>query len=92
MLDSPLKMDYNIKSPINLDRKENYMETTTKTVSQRIKEQRLASSLTQTELGEKVGKSKQWVSELERGHIKLSFEMAVTLSKLFGKTPDFFCK
>lgn len=68
------------------------MKTTTKTVSQRIKEQRLACSLTQAELGEKVGRSKQWVSELERGHIKLSLEMAVTLSNLFGKTPDFFCK
>ena len=72
--------------------KKRHMETTTKTVSQRIKEQRLASSLTQTELGEKVGKSKQWVSEVERGHIKLSFDMAVTLSKLFRKTPEFFYK
>lgn len=62
------------------------------TFGERLKELRIKEHMTQTELGEKVGKSKQWVSELERGHIKLSFEMAVTLSKLFRKTPEFFCK
>lgn len=62
------------------------------TFGERLKELRTKEHMTQTELGEKVGKSKQWVSELERGHIKLSFDMAVTLSKLFRKTPEFFCK
>lgn len=62
------------------------------TFGERLKELRTKEHMTQTELGEKVGKSKQWVSELERGHIKLSFDMAVTLSKLFGKTPEFFGK
>ena len=39
---------------------------TTLNVSQRVKDARCDADLTQTELGRKIGKSKQWVSELER--------------------------
>jgi len=59
--------------------------------AKRVKEARRQANLTQTELGEKIGKSKQWVSELERGNIKLSFEMAVNISNACNKTTDFFC-
>ena len=63
---------------------------TTLNVSQRVKDARCDADLTQTELG-KIGKSKQWVSELERGNIRLSYEMAVVISKVCNKSTDFFC-
>lgn len=58
----------------------------------RVKDARKDANLTQTELGKMIGKSKQWVSELERGNIKLSFEMAVCISNACKKTTDFFVK
>ena len=42
-------------------------------------------------LGLKIGRSKQWVSELERGHIRLTYESAVQISLACGITTDFFC-
>lgn len=63
---------------------------TTLNVSQRVKDARCDADLTQTELGRKIGKSKQWVSELERGNIRLSYEMAVVISKVCNKSTDFF--
>lgn len=59
-------------------------------VANKLKEARIEAQLTQMELGKKIGKSKQWVSELERGNIKLSFEMAIQISKLLKKSLDFF--
>lgn len=44
--------------------------------------------LSQAELGKKVGRTKQWVSELERGHINISYDMARALANVFGRTPD----
>lgn len=64
---------------------------TTLNVSQRVKDARCDADLTQTELGRKIGKSKQWVSELERGNIRLSYEMAVVISEVCNKSTDFFC-
>ncbi len=66
------------------------MDTTTLNVSQRVKEARRDAKLTQTELGKMIGKSKQWVSELERGNIRLSYEMAVCISDVCNKSTDFF--
>lgn len=51
------------------------MDTSTINIAERVKDARRDAKLTQTELGKRIGKSKQWVSELERGNIKLSFEM-----------------
>ncbi len=65
--------------------------TTTLNVSQRVKDARCDAHLTQTELGKILGKSKQWVSELERGNIRLSYEMAVAISEACNKSTDFFC-
>lgn len=67
------------------------MDTTTINIADRVKKARMDAKLTQTELGKKIGKSKQWVSELEHGNIKLSFEMAMLISKVCDKTMDFFC-
>lgn len=66
------------------------MDAITINTAKRVKDARKDAKLTQTELGKKIGKSKQWVSELERGNIKLSFEMAVSISNACDKTTDFF--
>ena len=60
---------------INIGQKgEKKLMATMLNVSQRVKDARCDANLTQTELGRKIGKSKQWVSELERGNIRLSYE------------------
>lgn len=67
------------------------MDTSTINIAERVKDARRDAKLTQTELGKRIGKSKQWVSELERGNIKLSFEMAISISNACDKTTEFFC-
>lgn len=67
------------------------MDTNTINAAKRVRDARTDANLTQTELGKMIGKSKQWVSELERGNIKLSFEMAVSISAACNKTTEFFC-
>lgn len=67
------------------------MDTSTINIAERVKDARRDAKLTQTELGKRIGKSKQWVSELERGNIKLSFEMAISISNACNKTAEFFC-
>ncbi len=67
------------------------MTINTLNTAKRVKDARMNAKLTQTELGKMIGKSKQWVSELERGNIKLSFEMAVNISNAYNKTTEFFC-
>lgn len=67
------------------------MSTMTLNISKRVKDARCEAKLTQTELGKAIGKSKQWVSELERGNIRLSYEMAVVIANACKKPTDFFC-
>lgn len=67
------------------------MDAITINTAKRVRDARKDAKLTQTELGKRIGKSKQWVSELERGNIKLSFEMAISISNACDKTTDFFC-
>lgn len=67
------------------------MDAITINTAKRVKDARKDAKLTQTELGKRIGKSKQWVSELERGNFKLSFEMAVSISNACDKTTEFFC-
>lgn len=67
------------------------MDTSIINIAERVKDARRDAKLTQTELGKRIGKSKQWVSELERGNIKLSFEMAISISNACNKTTEFFC-
>lgn len=59
-------------------------------INDRLREARETEKLTQEELGRKIGKSKQWISELERGNIRLTYEYAVIISAVYGKTPDYF--
>lgn len=67
------------------------MDAITINTAKRVRDARKDAKLTQTELGKRIGKSKQWVSELERGNIKLSYEIAVSISNACDKTTDFFC-
>ena len=39
-------------------------------------------------LGSLLGKSKQYMSELERGNIKLSYDMAMDIADVMGLKPD----
>lgn len=57
-----------------------------------IRQLRKEHNLTLEALGNKIGRSKQWVSELERGNIKLSFEMACKISSIYGRGPDIFLR
>lgn len=59
-------------------------------IGKQIRNARKKAKLTQSELGLKIGRSKQWVSELERGHIRLTYESAVQISLACGITTDFF--
>lgn len=43
------------------------MDINTINTAKRVKDARIDAKLTQTELGMRIGRSKQWVSELERG-------------------------
>ena len=56
----------------------------------RLRTLRKSNGFTQQEVANKIGKSKQWVSELERGNIGLSYEMSVKIASVYGKTPDIF--
>ena len=46
--------------------------------------------ITQMELGNRIGKSKQWVSEFERGNIRLNMDIAVQLAAALDVMPDIF--
>ena len=55
-----------------------------------LRRERLKQQLTQVEIGEKIGRSKQWVSELERGNIRLNVDVAVALASILDVTVDVF--
>ena len=55
-----------------------------------LRRERLKHQLTQVEIGERIGRSKQWVGELERGNIRLNIDVAVKLAKVLGLTADIF--
>ena len=55
-----------------------------------LKNIRLKIGFKQKELGNRIGKSKQWVSEFERGHIRLRMDTAVQLAKVIGVDPAIF--
>ena len=59
-------------------------------IGKQVRNARKEAKLTQSELGLKIGRTKQWVSELERGNIRLTYEYAVKISSACGTTTDFF--
>lgn len=44
--------------------------------------------ITLAEVGRRIGKSKQYMSELAKGNIRLSYGMAVKIARALGTTPD----
>lgn len=64
----------------------------TNSVFIKIKEARTDANLTQVQLGKRIGKSKQWVSELEKGNIRLSYDMAIKIAKECNKELNFFAE
>ena len=56
----------------------------------RYREVRLEKGLTLEKAAGFLGKSKQWLSEVERGNIALSYEDSVVLAKAYDGTPDIF--
>lgn len=44
--------------------------------------------ITATELGKRIGKSKQYMSELGKGNIRLTYEMALKIASSLGTKPD----
>ena len=55
-----------------------------------LRRERMKHQMTQTEIGEMIRKSKQWVSEFERGNIRLKLDVAVELASVLGLTADIF--
>ncbi|RJQ09873.1 MAG: XRE family transcriptional regulator [Bacillota bacterium] len=55
---------------------------------QRIRLVREQHQLTLAQLAGRLGRTKQWLSDLERGKIKLTYETAVAIAHEFGTTPD----
>ncbi|HNZ08639.1 MAG TPA: helix-turn-helix transcriptional regulator [Bacillota bacterium] len=53
-----------------------------------IRKARLDRGLTLVEYGGLIGRTKQYMYLLEKGKIKLSYEMAVRLAKALDTTPD----
>ncbi len=56
----------------------------------KLREVRIEKEMTLEEVGHAIGRSKQWMSELERGNIDLKYDTAVDLAKVYGGTPDIF--
>lgn len=51
---------------------------------------RLAQKMTQAELGEKIGRSKQWVCEFEKGKYGLKVDMLTSLVTALGTEASIF--
>ena len=46
------------------------------------------NGITMSELAEKLGKSKQYISALASGTIRLKYDMAVMIAEIFNMKPD----
>ena len=44
--------------------------------------------ITMSELADKLGKSKQYMSAITNGNIRLKYDMAVKIANIFSTTPD----
>ena len=58
-------------------------------LNERIRELRIASGISQVELAEKLGVSKQSVSNWENDNIQPSIEMLVKIARVFNVSTDF---
>jgi len=53
-----------------------------------VREQRLAQKLSQAQLGEAIGVSRQTINSIETGRYMPSLPLAITLARFFGKTVE----
>ena len=53
-----------------------------------LRQARLSHNLTLEQLGRMVSRSKQYLNQVEKGKIRLSYELAVKIAKAMGTTPD----
>lgn len=57
-------------------------------LAEKIRQARTANGLTLDQLGAMIGRSKQYMYQLEAGNIRLSYQTAVLIAKALGKKPD----
>lgn len=53
-----------------------------------LRQAHLSHNLTLEQLGNMVGRSKQYLNQVEKGKIRLSYEMAVKIARALGNTPN----
>lgn len=75
--------------PEPLDEEEAYGELL-QTVGARLKEARIAVSLTQAELGAKAGLKRSYLVELESGHANLTIRTLAKMADVLGRSPETF--
>ena len=56
----------------------------------RYREVRKENGFTLEQAAKPMGRSKQWLSQVERGDIKLDYAESVELARVYGGTPDIF--
>ena len=61
-----------------------------KNLKYRYREVRIAKNMTLQEAAAQIGKSKQWLSDVELGHVKLKYSDSIELASVYGGTPDIF--
>lgn len=59
-------------------------------INQKFRYIRRKCDLTQEEVGKRIGKSRQWVSSVERGLISPTYKDTIELAKIYGGTPNMF--
>jgi len=57
-------------------------------IRDRLRSTRKRRGITLEQLGYKVGKSKQYMSALERGNVGLSYEMAIKIAEALKEKPE----
>lgn len=57
-------------------------------IPEKLKKARLSHNLTLEQLGNMIGRSKQYMFQLENSGIRLSYETAVKIAEALGTTPD----
>ncbi len=57
-------------------------------LAEKIREARTVNGLTLDQLGAMIGRSKQYMYQLEAGNIRLSYQTALLIAKALGKRPD----
>lgn len=57
-------------------------------LAEKIRAARTMNGLTLDQLGAMIGRSKQYMYQLEAGNIRLSYQTAVLIANALGKKPD----